>query len=41
MTGSITTEHDPSTPLVAADGIFISPDPDRPRALFPNLRETT
>ncbi|WP_425248010.1 PaaI family thioesterase [Streptomyces sp. NEAU-NA10] len=38
--GVITTEDDHSTVLVAADGVFVSPDPDRARALFPSLPET-
>lgn len=36
--GSIGTEADPSTDLVTADAVFIMPDPDRARALFPSLR---
>ncbi|MGW0877810.1 PaaI family thioesterase [Streptomyces sp. NPDC002740] len=40
VTGSITTEEDPSTALVAADGIFVAPDPELARALFPALRDT-
>lgn len=39
VTGSITTEEDPSTALVTADGIFIAPDPEVARALFPALRD--
>lgn len=39
VTGTITTQADPSTNLVTADGVFISPDPARIRALFPGLRE--
>jgi acyl-coenzyme A thioesterase PaaI-like protein len=35
--GVITTDQDHSTVLVAADGVFVSPDPDRARALFPSL----
>ncbi|MGR6974923.1 PaaI family thioesterase [Streptomyces cynarae] len=35
--GSITTEEDPSIPLVEADGIFVAPDPELARALFPSL----
>jgi acyl-coenzyme A thioesterase PaaI-like protein len=38
--GVITTEKDPSTVLVAAEGVFVSPDPDRARALFPSLPST-
>lgn len=41
MTGTITTQADSSTNLVAADGVFITPDPARARALFPSLREET
>jgi hypothetical protein len=36
--GSITTEADPATDLVTADAVFITPDPDRARALFPSLQ---
>ena len=36
VVGSISTEDDPSVALVAADGVFVTPDPDRARALFPN-----
>ncbi|MFE2313047.1 PaaI family thioesterase [Streptomyces sp. NPDC059441] len=35
--GSIGTEDDPSVVVVTADGVFFSPDPDRTRALFPNV----
>ncbi|MFE2037639.1 PaaI family thioesterase [Streptomyces scopuliridis] len=35
VTGSITTEADHSTVLVSADALFVSPDPDRARDLFP------
>ncbi|MFE2493313.1 PaaI family thioesterase [Streptomyces scopuliridis] len=38
VTGSITTEADHSTVLVSADAVFVSPDPDRARDLFPGLR---
>ncbi|MFI1206922.1 PaaI family thioesterase [Streptomyces sp. NPDC020802] len=38
VTGSIVTEEDLSTVLVAADGVFVSPDPEHARALFPSLR---
>ncbi|MGW0949184.1 hypothetical protein ACWD4O_42500 [Streptomyces sp. NPDC002623] len=38
MSGTITTAEDLSTVLVAADGVFVSPDPDRARALFPGLQ---
>ncbi|PNG24124.1 PaaI family thioesterase [Streptomyces cahuitamycinicus] len=37
--GTITTQADPSTDLVTADAVFITPDPDRTRALFPGLEE--
>ncbi|MFI6493454.1 hypothetical protein [Streptomyces sp. NPDC050564] len=33
--GSITTEEALSTILVEADGIFVAPDPEVVRALFP------
>ncbi|MFF9032739.1 PaaI family thioesterase [Streptomyces iakyrus] len=36
--GSITTEADPATDLVTADAVFITPDPDHARALFPSLQ---
>ncbi|WP_246113821.1 PaaI family thioesterase [Streptomyces montanus] len=39
VTGAITTQAAPSTNLVTADGVFIAPDPDQVRALFPGLRE--
>ncbi|MES4909101.1 MULTISPECIES: PaaI family thioesterase [unclassified Streptomyces] len=35
VAGSISTEENPSVPLVTADGVFVAPDPDRARALFP------
>ncbi|GAA3831091.1 PaaI family thioesterase [Streptomyces phyllanthi] len=38
--GSISTEGEPSTTVVTADGVFVTPDPDRTRALFPSLRGT-
>ncbi|MEU2915175.1 PaaI family thioesterase [Streptomyces massasporeus] len=38
VAGSITTEEDPSTVLAAAEGVFVSPDPEHARALFPGLR---
>lgn len=38
VTGSIATEEDLSTVLVAAEGVFVSPDPEQARALFPSLR---
>jgi hypothetical protein len=37
VVGSITTAADPTTALVTADGVFIAPDPQRARALFPQL----
>jgi acyl-coenzyme A thioesterase PaaI-like protein len=40
VAGAITTEEDLSTVLVAADGVFVSPDPARAGALFPSLRGT-
>ena len=36
--GSITTEADPDTPLVSADALFLEPDPEQARALFPDMR---
>lgn len=39
VAGSITTDHDHSAILVSADATFVTPDPDRARALFPSLRE--
>ncbi|GAX56514.1 PaaI family thioesterase [Streptomyces olivochromogenes] len=36
--GSISTEEDPSAVAVTADGVFVSPDPGRTRALFPHVR---
>ncbi|MGN9761697.1 PaaI family thioesterase [Streptomyces sp. SD31] len=38
VSGSISTRTDPDAHLVTADGIFVTPDPDRARALFPGLR---
>ncbi|MFF0572045.1 PaaI family thioesterase [Streptomyces sp. NPDC004041] len=38
--GVITTDKDHSTVLVTADGLFVSPDPDRTRELFPGLPGT-
>ncbi|MFF7489115.1 PaaI family thioesterase [Streptomyces luteogriseus] len=40
VTGSITTEDDLATVLVAAEGVFVSPDPEHARALFPGLRDS-
>lgn len=40
VAGSITTEEDPATALVAAEGVFVSPDPEHARALFPGLRDS-
>ncbi|MGY4957843.1 hotdog fold domain-containing protein [Streptomyces sp. NEAU-S7GS2] len=39
--GTITTEGAPSTILVEADGIFVTPNPAAARALFPALDNTT
>ncbi|MCT9112720.1 PaaI family thioesterase [Streptomyces mirabilis] len=36
VAGSISAAADPSVTLVTADGVFVTPDPDRARALFPN-----
>ncbi|MGW0460241.1 PaaI family thioesterase [Streptomyces tendae] len=38
VTGSIAAEEDLSTTLVTGEGVFVSPDPDHVRALFPGLR---
>ncbi|MEH0432789.1 hotdog fold domain-containing protein [Streptomyces stelliscabiei] len=41
--GSIDTEPDrsgPAAPAVTADGVFVSPAPDRLRPLFPHLGDT-
>ncbi|MDN0199234.1 PaaI family thioesterase [Streptomyces sp. S.PNR 29] len=38
VAGSISVEGDPSTAVVTADGTFVSPDPDRTRALFPAMQ---
>ncbi|MEV5104089.1 PaaI family thioesterase [Streptomyces massasporeus] len=38
VAGSITTEEDLATVLVAAEGVFVAPDPEHARALFPGLR---
>jgi acyl-coenzyme A thioesterase PaaI-like protein len=38
VTGSISTEADPSAVVVTADGVFVTPDPDHTRALFPTVR---
>ncbi|MFC9913236.1 PaaI family thioesterase [Streptomyces sp. NPDC127197] len=38
VTGSITTQEDPATDLVTADGVFVTPDLRRTRALFPDLQ---
>ncbi|MFE0251267.1 PaaI family thioesterase [Streptomyces sp. NPDC059010] len=35
VAGAISTEEERSTELVTADAVFVSPDPDRARALFP------
>ncbi|WP_230396703.1 PaaI family thioesterase [Streptomyces blattellae] len=37
VTGSVTTQEDPATDLVTADGVFVAPDLHRARALFPDL----
>ncbi|MEU6251408.1 PaaI family thioesterase [Streptomyces sp. NPDC047043] len=37
--GSIRAEEDASVAVVTADGVFVTPDPDRTRALFPALRD--
>lgn len=38
VAGSIATEEDLATVLVSAEGVFVSPDPEHSRALFPGLR---
>jgi hypothetical protein len=38
VAGSISAEDDPPVTMVTADGVFVSPDPARIRALFPNTR---
>lgn len=35
--GTITTESDPATALATAEGVFVTPDPERVGALFPHL----
>jgi hypothetical protein len=37
VTGSICTEAEPAVDLVTADGVFVIPDLQRARALFPGL----
>lgn len=37
--GSISTEADPSVAVVTADGVFVTPEPERARALFPGLTD--
>jgi acyl-coenzyme A thioesterase PaaI-like protein len=39
VSGSITARADPGTDLVTAEGVFVAPDLDRVRALFPGLRQ--
>lgn len=39
VSGAITTGADPDTDLVTAEGVFVAPDLDRVRALFPGLRQ--
>ncbi|MFF3332892.1 PaaI family thioesterase [Streptomyces sp. NPDC002888] len=36
--GSISAEEDPSVAAVTAEGVFVSPGPDRTRALFPDAQ---
>ena len=38
VAGSISTEQEPSVALVTAGAVFVSPDPDRARALFPSTQ---
>jgi acyl-coenzyme A thioesterase PaaI-like protein len=35
--GTISTEDEPAVAVVTAEGVFVSPDPDRTRTLFPKL----
>lgn len=37
VTGSITTETDPATPLATGEAVFVTPDPEHARALFPGM----
>ncbi|MEU9342694.1 PaaI family thioesterase [Streptomyces sp. NPDC048278] len=37
--GTIVTEADPAKPLVTGDGVFVMPDPERVRALFPGMSQ--
>jgi acyl-coenzyme A thioesterase PaaI-like protein len=37
VAGSMSTETDPATDLVTAEGVFVAPDPHRTRVLFPGL----
>ncbi|MFF4491220.1 hypothetical protein ACFY0F_32965 [Streptomyces sp. NPDC001544] len=39
VSGSITARAAPGTDLVTAEGVFVAPDLDRVRALFPGLRQ--
>ncbi|WP_416981021.1 PaaI family thioesterase [Streptomyces sp. T028] len=41
VNGSITTRADPVVDLVTADAVFVTPDLDRTRALFPGLDRRT
>ncbi|MEU6355762.1 PaaI family thioesterase [Streptomyces sp. NPDC047072] len=38
VTGSITTEEDPATPLATGEAVFVTPAPDQARTLFPGMR---
>lgn len=39
VTGSITTESDPAVPLATGEVLFVTPDPEQARVLFPGMRE--
>ncbi|MET9760774.1 PaaI family thioesterase [Streptomyces sp. NPDC006372] len=39
--GAVTAQEDPATDLVTADGVFVAPDADRARALFPGLPDVS
>ncbi|GAQ52541.1 PaaI family thioesterase [Streptomyces acidiscabies] len=37
-TGTVSTAEDPATPLADGEAMFVTPDPDQARAMFPHLR---
>ncbi|MFF7277035.1 PaaI family thioesterase [Streptomyces griseorubiginosus] len=39
VTGSITTESAPAVPLATGEALFVTPDPEQARVLFPGMRE--